>query len=357
MQKIRFLHATPFMKSVDISLGDQKKRQVLNLNCGELTAYLDNRYQCGKSVPFRVYEAGTNEIIHKSDIMIHRGLQTVVMKEGGVLVLDQDVEKLHPGYYQFDFANVSGFGPVNVMQGENIIFQNVENDQRVSTVMKLQPFQFAPIVIVGKGVNVVERFNFTSKSRTTFFLTSNACSGMLVKSSNVDRSYTQDQLQSNFSLQAYMGKWYQIADIPQFYEMGCVRSVAEYTLMENGVKILNKCFDAQGAVRQTAYGKGTVVNFNYPQAIEVQIEKLVPPPPSNGGGPPDGIVIASGVNYIVHQTDYTSFALVGSPDRRSLYFLSRTPSMRKQLFNHLMVNSERLGYDVSAVKLSCGSLD
>lgn len=54
-------------------------------------------------------------------------------------------------------------------------------------------------------------------------------------------------------LQRYLGKWYEIATIPQRFQKGCVCVTAEYSLNSNGaVKVVNSCRkgNQDGAFRQ-----------------------------------------------------------------------------------------------------------
>ena len=43
-------------------------------------------------------------------------------------------------------------------------------------------------------------------------------------------------------LQRYLGRWYEIATIPQHFQKGCVAVTADYSLLKNGdIRVVNTC--------------------------------------------------------------------------------------------------------------------
>ena len=63
-------------------------------------------------------------------------------------------------------------------------------------------------------------------------------------------------------LNRYMGKWYEIASFPQWFQKGCVASAATYTLRKDGdVDVLNQCRDKTlDGKQRNAKGKAWVVD-------------------------------------------------------------------------------------------------
>lgn len=51
-------------------------------------------------------------------------------------------------------------------------------------------------------------------------------------------------------------------------------------------------------------------------------------------------------HVIIHWTDYGNFAIVGVPDKKYLWILSRTESISKAKARDLMRIAEKLGYDI-----------
>lgn len=137
---------------------------------------------------------------------------------------------------------------------------------------------------------------------------------------------------NKFETEKYMGQWYQIASIPQFFNQDCVGSMAEYSLKDDLVVVKNSCLGDTNQVIRTIVGSAKPV---YPGALMVSFPQFV----------------ASQVNYIVHKTDYKSFSVVGSPNKSNAYILSRTKQMDKTDYADLVTYLKDLDYDVSKLKL------
>lgn len=157
-------------------------------------------------------------------------------------------------------------------------------------------------------------------------------SGFVVTRDNPDQCY---DIVEDFDVQAYMGKWYQIASIPQFFSLGCIRSVAYYTLLDEGIKVLNICYDDKWNVLRTINGLAIPGLPCRPAGLKVSFPGMK----------------SNMVNYLVHEVEYDSYAIVGSPDRSNLYFLSRTRSISEESYLEMKASAESLGYDVTKIKI------
>lgn len=127
----------------------------------------------------------------------------------------------------------------------------------------------------------------------------------------------------------YMGRWYEIARYPHWFERGCVAVTADYALNPDGsVAVLNTCRvgspdgpvrTARGtAWRTDATGSRYKVSFFRPFTGPYWIVALDP--------------------------DYR-WALVGHPRRSSLWILSRTPRLPPQTEAAILKTAAGLGYD------------
>ena len=159
-------------------------------------------------------------------------------------------------------------------------------------------------------------------------------------------------LQKDFDLNKYLGDWYEIAKIPTPFQSQCPRSLATYEpllLQEksgtstDSFSVLNTCLNRDGQEIDSISGLGKVYDPEYPAAITVSFPS-VPQPQSDFP------------NYLVHYTDYDHFAVVGSPDRKLLYILSRTPSISSEAYYNLASMVYDLGYDTSKLQLDFGSI-
>jgi len=125
----------------------------------------------------------------------------------------------------------------------------------------------------------------------------------------------------------YLGKWYEIAHLPARFQEGCTDTTATYTLSEDGsVSVLNECW-RNGKVKQ-AKGKAKVVDKSSGAKLRVTFFW-----PFYG----DYWIIDLGKDY--------EYAVVGTPNRKYLWILSRTPQMDDKLFSHLMESVKSKGFD------------
>jgi apolipoprotein D and lipocalin family protein len=118
----------------------------------------------------------------------------------------------------------------------------------------------------------------------------------------------------------YLGRWYEIASLPQRFQRDCFAVTADYSLREDGdIAVLNSC--QKGAVDgplKTAKGKAWAVDSTNAK-LKVQFFW-----PFRG----DYWIIELGDNY--------EYAVVGNPSREYLWILSRTPAMDASLYDELV---------------------
>jgi apolipoprotein D and lipocalin family protein len=130
-------------------------------------------------------------------------------------------------------------------------------------------------------------------------------------------------------LEKYLGKWYEIAHLPARFQQGCTDTTATYTLSENGsIIVLNEC-RRSGKVKQ-AKGKAKVVDKISGAKLKVTFFW-----PFYG----DYWIIDLGKDY--------DYAVVGTPNRKYLWILSRTPQMDDKLFSQLIESVKSKGFDVN----------
>ncbi len=143
---------------------------------------------------------------------------------------------------------------------------------------------------------------------------------------------------ASVDLTRYAGTWYEIARLPMWFQRHCVDSRATYTLRQNGtVGVHNECLTDSGTVDQ-ADGVATVVDPASNARLMVTFDnffaRLVGP--SREG------------NYWILDLDpnYT-VAIVGTPDRRYLWILSRAPQLDEAIYQQLVAIAQQLGFPVS----------
>jgi len=130
-------------------------------------------------------------------------------------------------------------------------------------------------------------------------------------------------------LKKYLGKWYEIAHLPARFQKDCTHTTATYTLSEDGsIAVLNEC-RRNGKLKQ-AKGKAKVVDKTSGAKLKVTFFW-----PFSG----DYWIINLGKDY--------DYAVVGTPNRKYLWILSRTPQMDEKLFSQLLDFVKSKGFDVN----------
>jgi len=138
------------------------------------------------------------------------------------------------------------------------------------------------------------------------------------------------QVAPSVDFDRYVGKWYEIARLPNRFQRACASDVtAAYTLRPDGkLNVVNTCRKSDGAWKSA---KGTAR-------------------PAGGGQPGAKLKVTffwpfSGDYWIVDLDPQYRWALVGEPSRRYLWILSRTPELDKRTYNELVNRAAGQGFD------------
>lgn len=137
---------------------------------------------------------------------------------------------------------------------------------------------------------------------------------------------------NHVNIQRYMGKWYEIASFPTWFQKDCTGTTAEYSLKPDGkVSVLNRCFKLslsgeEDQANGTAYVVDTTTN------AKLKVSFFWP---------------FSGDYWIIELADDYSYAVVGHPNREYLWILSRSPVMSQQTYDMLLEKVKAKGFDVS----------
>ena len=141
--------------------------------------------------------------------------------------------------------------------------------------------------------------------------------------------YLDLEVVPHVELEKYLGKWYEIAHLPAKFQEGCNETTATYTLLKDGsISVLNQSIK-NGKMKQ-AKGKAKVVDKNSNAKLKVTFFW-----PFYG----DYWIIDLGKDY--------DYAVVGTPNRKYLWILSRTPQMDDKLYSQLVEYAKSKGFDVN----------
>ncbi|MFT5961177.1 MAG: apolipoprotein D and lipocalin family protein [Burkholderiaceae bacterium] len=148
---------------------------------------------------------------------------------------------------------------------------------------------------------------------------------------------------TNLDLNQYIGKWFEIARLPNKFQKQCVSDVvATYVKRTDGdIDVINSCKNAAGVVEE-ALGRARA-----PQSPNMGKLKVRFAPQWLSWLP---MVWAD--YWVVDLASDYSVAAVGDPTRKYLWILSRNQSIPDAMYQPLMKRLGAQGYDTSLLVLT-----
>lgn len=133
-------------------------------------------------------------------------------------------------------------------------------------------------------------------------------------------------------LKRYEGHWYEVARLPLYWERKCVSDVtATYTLRPDGtVDVLNQCRTKDGTMTASHGTAKPVGGDDSNSRLKVTFFR-----PFYG----DYWILELDPEYRV--------AMVGTPNRKNLWVLSREPKLANDVLERLLARARELGFDTT----------
>jgi len=133
-----------------------------------------------------------------------------------------------------------------------------------------------------------------------------------------------------FSLDEYLGKWYEIARLDHSFERGLSHVTAEYSMRDDGgVRVINRGFKTASNKWKEAEGKAYFVDDTSTGKLKVSFF-----------GPFYGAY-----NVIALDKEAYQWSLVVGPDTGYLWILSRTPVLDQVIVDQLLSQAKSLGFN------------
>ena len=141
----------------------------------------------------------------------------------------------------------------------------------------------------------------------------------------------------------YMGTWYEVAKYPNRFQKNCASNTsAVYEAQPNaGVRVTNRCTEADGKVKEAAGEARQIGNATSPK-LEVRFApawlSFLP--------------FVWGDYWVIDLDADYQLAAVSEPKREFLWILSRTPTPNDLTYNQLLERLAKKGFDLKKIEVS-----
>ena len=135
-------------------------------------------------------------------------------------------------------------------------------------------------------------------------------------------------------LEKYAGTWYEIASFPQRFQKGCHCTTATYTMTDKDYIIVeNKCRkDSVNGKESSIKGKAFLTG---PDKAKLKVQFFWP---------------FKGKYWIIDLAGDYSYAVVGHPNRKYLWILSRKASMEDHVYQEIVSRIKAKQFDISKLE-------
>ena len=131
-------------------------------------------------------------------------------------------------------------------------------------------------------------------------------------------------------VERYQGRWFEIAKYPTPFQGNCAKNtMTEYSVRRcGGLAVENRCTTTEGRTR-TGRATASIVDEQSNAKLRVKFSPVAP----------------AGDYWIIDLDPEYRYAVVGEPQRRFLWVLSRTPSLDEGTFQEICQRLREQSYD------------
>ncbi|MGI9579163.1 MAG: lipocalin family protein [Microthrixaceae bacterium] len=135
----------------------------------------------------------------------------------------------------------------------------------------------------------------------------------------------------------YLGTWYEVGSVKQFFSIGLVNVTADYQLNEDGtIRVENRGeYFTDGGPESRIVGSAAAVDETFTKLNVTFVGTAQPNPPGN--------------YWIVALDDDYQWAVVSDPTGTSAFFLSRTPQVSDEQYAEFMQLAEEAGVQTGGI--------
>ncbi len=225
----------------------------------------------------------------------------------------EDREEVQPGYITFVVSNFSG-NPVEIFHSKKKHILPKETTERYNVSSDYL-----------KNSNV----EINGDEIMTSDIYSNLMDVMVTTSGNIVNRLVSKSgpYMESFRVEKYTGVWYQASRIPMPYEQGCEKAMANYILKNGYIEVNNTCLDENFQYIRSVKGKANFTKYKPCLNVVFGSQRSIFP-----------------CNYIILDTDYDNYAIVGSVDMTTAYILTRKKKVCKKDLECYKMKLETRGY-------------
>ena len=136
-------------------------------------------------------------------------------------------------------------------------------------------------------------------------------------------------------LPRYMGRWYEIASFPNWFQRHCNCTRATYKLIAGKVHVLNECY--KGKSLEYSKATGTAWSVIDKSNAKLKVQFFWP---------------FRGDYWILYLTPGYQEVIIGSPNRKYLWILARHRHIDKMLYKKLVGIAKQKGFDVAKLVMT-----
>ena len=143
---------------------------------------------------------------------------------------------------------------------------------------------------------------------------------------------------ASVDLDRYLGQWYELARYPNRFQRDCVSDVtATYARRGDGrIDVVNRCVEQDGGVNEA---RGIARVLDDPTGAKLKV-RFAPAWLSF-------LPAVWGDYWIIGLDEGYDWAVVGTPDRKYLWILSRTPELDEPAYAEALDRARENGFDTS----------
>jgi len=138
-------------------------------------------------------------------------------------------------------------------------------------------------------------------------------------------------------LEKYLGRWYDIASYPASFQKGCRCTTADYELVpgKKYIRVVNRCVKFKNGKSKISVARGKAFIVKGSDNTKLKVQFFWP---------------FRGDYYIIGLANDYSWAIVGHPQRKYLWILSRESYMPTDTYNHILAIIKEKGYDLKPLQ-------